>query len=138
MRPCPYPVFQPEVAARAIVHAAFHPRRETWIGLPAAQAILGTRWLPGRWLDRYLATRGYRGQLLPTEQPAGPGNLYGPWEQDMGAHGRFDEIAKPRSMQAWFSRWRGTSSAAAALAAGYALARRRASQRSRPPQARPH
>ena len=32
--------YQREVAARAIVFAAFHPRRELWVGLPTVRAIL--------------------------------------------------------------------------------------------------
>jgi NAD(P)-dependent dehydrogenase (short-subunit alcohol dehydrogenase family) len=119
------PVFQPEVAARAIVHAAFHPRRETWVGFPAAKAIMGARWLPGRWIDRYLAKSGYSGQLLPKEKQPGPGNLFEAWDTDEGSHGRFDAIAKSRSAEALLSRWRGTASAAAGLLAGFALARRR-------------
>lgn len=117
------PVFQPEVAARAIVHAALHPRRESWIGFPAAKGILGARWLPGRWIDRYLSKTAYGGQLLPSGKPPGEGNLFHPWETDMGSHGRFDAVAKTRSTEAWLSRWRGTASAAAGVAAGLALAR---------------
>jgi hypothetical protein len=124
------PVFQPEVAARAIVHAAFHPRRETWVGYPAMQAILGSRLLPGRWIDRYLATRGSSGQLTNEPSPFTEGNLWQPRQAARGSHGRFDAIAKHRSAEAWLSRWRGTASAAAALVAGYAIARRHASRRS--------
>lgn len=123
------PVFQPEVAARAIVHAAFHPRRETWVGYPAMQAILGSRLLPGRWIDRYLAARGYSSQL--TGDPASPaeGNLWEPQLAANGSHGRFDPIARKHSAEAWLSRWRGTASAAAALIASYAVARRHALHR---------
>jgi NAD(P)-dependent dehydrogenase (short-subunit alcohol dehydrogenase family) len=118
------PVFQPEVAARAIVHAAFHPRRETWVGYPAMRAILGSRLLPGRWIDRYLATRGYTGQLTAEPAPQSEGNLWQPRQAAHGSHGRFDPIARNHSAEAWLSRWRGTASAAAALIAGYAVARR--------------
>lgn len=30
-QPAP-PIYQPEIAARAIVHAALHPRRQIWVG----------------------------------------------------------------------------------------------------------
>src|SRR5215208_6895503 len=33
------PIFQPEVAAEAIVHASRYPRREIWVGMPTLQAI---------------------------------------------------------------------------------------------------
>jgi NAD(P)-dependent dehydrogenase (short-subunit alcohol dehydrogenase family) len=37
------PIFQPEVAARAIVWAARHRRREVWVGGPTVRAILADR-----------------------------------------------------------------------------------------------
>src|SRR3954470_19292662 len=37
------PMYQPEVAARAIAWAAEHPRRELWVGLPTVYTILGER-----------------------------------------------------------------------------------------------
>lgn len=59
MRPQPVPpIFQPEVAARAIVEAALNPgRREVWVGLPTVITILGNKLAPGL-LDRYLARTG--------------------------------------------------------------------------------
>ena len=41
-RPVP-PVFQPEVAARAIYFSATHRRREVWVGFPTVGAILANR-----------------------------------------------------------------------------------------------
>src|SRR4051812_12046470 len=35
------PIYQPEVVARAIHHAAHHPRREVMVGWPTVKAILG-------------------------------------------------------------------------------------------------
>ena len=59
-RPQPVPpIFQPEVAARAIVFAALHRRREVWVGMPTVQTILANRLVPGL-LDRELARRVYR------------------------------------------------------------------------------
>ena len=55
------PIYQPEVAARTIVHAAAHPRRAYWVGLPTALTILGNRVVPDL-LDRYLARRGFDSQ----------------------------------------------------------------------------
>jgi NAD(P)-dependent dehydrogenase (short-subunit alcohol dehydrogenase family) len=41
------PIFQPEVAADAIVWAADSGRREVWVGLPTVKAIVGDRVAPG-------------------------------------------------------------------------------------------
>ena len=58
-RPQPVPpIYQPEIPARAIYFAAFHPRRQTWIGFPTVKAIIGNRIAPGL-IDRYLAKSGY-------------------------------------------------------------------------------
>ncbi|GAB2966101.1 SDR family oxidoreductase [Amycolatopsis acidiphila] len=49
------PIYQPEVAAKAIVHAADHPqRREYWVGASTVGTLLGDKIAPGL-LDRYLA-----------------------------------------------------------------------------------
>ena len=52
------PIYQPEVAARAIVRAAEHPRREYWVGAPTVAAIIGSRLIPGL-LDHYLGRTGF-------------------------------------------------------------------------------
>ncbi|MBW3537261.1 MAG: SDR family oxidoreductase [Actinobacteria bacterium] len=100
-RPQPVPpIFQPEVAARSIVAAADHPGREVWVGGPTVATILANRLAPSL-LDRYLARNGVKSQL--TEDPAdpdAPGNLFLTVEGDYAAHGRFDDRAKPRSLQA--------------------------------------
>ena len=116
------PIYQPEVAARAIVHAAEHPRREYWVGMPTVGAIMGTRLFPAL-LDRYLARTGFKSQQTPEPaDPDRPDNLWEPVPGDLGAHGRFDQRAHPRSLQAWASAHRralvatGTAAAAGALA----------------------
>lgn len=98
-RPQPMPpIFQPEVPARAIVYAAFHNRREMWLGLPTIGIILANRIAPAA-LDRYLAKSGYSGQLTPEPKPAdAPDNLFGPVPGSYGAHGRFDGQAYGRSI----------------------------------------
>jgi short-subunit dehydrogenase len=93
------PVYQPEVAARAIFFAATHKRRQIWLGYPTVKAILANRVAPGL-IDRYLAKVGYSGQMTaaPTE-PGAPANLFEPVPGDFGAHGRFDSEAKPTSWE---------------------------------------
>src|SRR5205823_3520334 len=101
------PIFQPEVAARAIVWAAYHRRREVMVGGSTVKAILGNKVIPGL-LDRYLARFGYDSQQ--TEEPADPNrpnNLWKPIATDHGAHGRFDSKSKSWSVQCWANTHRG-------------------------------
>jgi NAD(P)-dependent dehydrogenase (short-subunit alcohol dehydrogenase family) len=127
------PIYQPEVAADGIVHAADHPRRrEYWVGGSTVATLLANAVAPGV-LDRYLARTGYKSQQTGEPRGAGqPANLWqpadGPREADQGAHGRFDDQAKRRSPQLWASQHHGLVGAAAgaALAAvGAAIWRRR-------------
>src|SRR3954471_5242629 len=81
------PIYQPEVAAEAIVFAAHARRREIYVGWPSARAILANKIVPGL-LDHYLASKGYSGQLTPEPVPAdAPDNLYNAVPRDFGAHG---------------------------------------------------
>jgi short-subunit dehydrogenase len=92
------PIFQPEVAAEAIVYAANSRRRQLVVGWPAVKAVYGEKVAPGL-LDRILARDAYEEQQL--DEPLGderPGNLFEPVPGDFSAHGRFDEQAKPRSL----------------------------------------
>ena len=95
-RPVP-PVFQPEVAAKAIVWAAEHRPRELKVGWPTVRAVYVNRVFPGR-LDRYLAAKGFDAQQEdePTE-PSRRDNLFEPLRGDHGAHGRFDAESRSRS-----------------------------------------
>jgi MYXO-CTERM domain-containing protein len=111
-------IYQPEIAARAIVWASEHRRRELWVGLPTEQAILGTRLAPGL-LDRLLARLGY-GQQSALPPPA-QDNLYDPLPGDRGAHGRFDAEAARRSPHFWAATHPKTYYAAFALAGLLAL-----------------
>jgi NAD(P)-dependent dehydrogenase (short-subunit alcohol dehydrogenase family) len=97
-KPVP-PIYQPEVAARAVAEAAARPRRELWVGGSTLQAILGNRLAPGL-LDRYLARTGYDAQQTaePVERDR-PDNLDGPLPGDRGAHGRFDAEARPSALR---------------------------------------
>lgn len=94
------PIYQPEVAARAVVRAAEHPaRREWWVGASTAFTIIGNALAPG-FADRYLARTGYDAQQ--TRKQVSPGradNLFEPVAGDRGAHGDFDSQAHGRSAQ---------------------------------------
>ena len=98
------PIYQPEVAADAVVFAAEHPEaRQFWVGGSTAATVVANRLVPGL-LDRYLARTGFDSQQ--TDEPSPPnrfGNLYRPLDEnvDLGAHGEFDDRATGRSLQLW-------------------------------------
>jgi short-subunit dehydrogenase len=105
------PIFQPELAAEAIVWAVDHRRREVLVGWPTVKAVLGNSLMPW-YVDRYLARFGYDAQQT-TEPVAAdrPDNLFAPVPHDYGAHGRFDRGARSSSAEWWLVKHR-----AAALA----------------------
>jgi len=109
-------IYQPEIAAQAIVWASEHRRRELWVGLATEQAILGTRIAPGL-LDRILARLGIDGQQSALPPPL-EDNLYTPLPGDRGAHGRFDAEAASRSPHLWAATHPKTYYAAAIALAG--------------------
>jgi NAD(P)-dependent dehydrogenase (short-subunit alcohol dehydrogenase family) len=97
------PIFQPEVAARGIVWAASHRRRELFVGRSAVWTIWLNKLLPGLG-DRYLAKTAYEGQQ--TDEPVDadrPDNLFSPVAGDFGAHGTFADRASNRSWQLWLT-----------------------------------
>lgn len=95
------PVFQPEVAAEAIVWAAEHRPREVNVGFPTVKAIWANKVMP-EFLDRYLAWTGYDAQQTgePVD-PDRPDNLWTPAPGMAAAHGKFDRQARARSWQFW-------------------------------------
>ncbi|WP_327294000.1 MULTISPECIES: SDR family oxidoreductase [unclassified Streptomyces] len=122
------PIYQPEVAARAIVFAADHPRRKQyWVAGSTAATILAQKFAAPL-LDRYLGRTGYDSQQTAERVPERPGNLWEPMDKsgakDYGAHGSFDNNAHTRSVQVWASqhaRLVSAVSAAIALGVGRAL-----------------
>jgi hypothetical protein len=128
-RPQPVPpIYQPEIAGRALLHAAEHPRRrEWWVGGTTVATILANAVAPGA-LDRYLGRTGYESQQTDEPaDPARPANLWAPVDadDDHGAHGGFDRRAHPRSAQWWLTTHRGALAAAAGAFGAVALGRRR-------------
>jgi hypothetical protein len=95
------PIFQPEVAARAIVWAAHHPQRQLMVGWPTIKAILGNAVAPAA-ADLYLARTGYQAQQTDEPVPADrPDNLFEPVPGAQAAHGPFDNRARRQSIQLW-------------------------------------
>jgi NAD(P)-dependent dehydrogenase (short-subunit alcohol dehydrogenase family) len=124
------PIYQPEVAGRAVRFAADHPgRKQYWVGASTVATLLGNRLAAGV-LDRYLARTGYdsqqTGEPVPEDRPH---NLWEPLDgeggaaRDFGAHGVFDDRSHPRSAQLWLSKHaRAAWTATAATALGAATA----------------
>ena len=133
-RPRPLaPVFDPDVAAEAILHVVDHPRRELFVGGRITSAVALNSVAPGV-LDWYLARGAVEGQQASEpDLPGRPDNLWMAPDDaiDWGARGRFGAEAKPQSIHLRASKHRGALAAAAAAGAGtMALARLR-SRRSR-------
>lgn len=95
------PIYQPEVAAEAIVWAATHDRRAIAVGLPSVITIWGNKLFPGLG-DHYLARTGYKSQQTDEPRdPDRPHNLWQPVAGDHGAHGAFGDRARNHSWQFW-------------------------------------
>jgi short-subunit dehydrogenase len=116
------PIYQPELAAEAIYHAAHHYRREWTLGMITDLVLLGNKLAPG-FGDRYMAKTGYESQMTDeAEDPDRPHNLWEPLPGDHGAHGRFDRQARSRSAQWWLTKNRGWVALAGLALAGATLA----------------
>ena len=113
------PIFEPEVAAKAIIFASTHRRREIWVGGPTVEAIAAQKFFPGL-LDRYLGKTGFDAQQYDgAADPNRPNNLWEPLPGDHGPHGDFASRSHSSSLQLNLDlnrRWIGIG----ALAAGAA------------------
>jgi short-subunit dehydrogenase len=97
-------IYQPEVAADAIIFAAEHGRREIMVGWSTYKAIVGNKIAPW-YADRVLAKSGFKGQQTDeAEDPNRQHNLWEPLPGDHGAHGVFGDQAKGRSFGLWLSK----------------------------------
>ena len=96
-------IYEPEVAAQAILFAATHNRRSVWVGYSTYKAILGNYVAPG-YADHELARNGYKGQQ--TDMPDSPdrkNNLWEPVGEDRGTHGGFGKQSSNESITFWMS-----------------------------------
>ena len=115
------PIYQPEVAAEAILWAARHPRRELLVGLPTQITVWGNKFFPGLG-DLYLGRTGYSAQQHdgPRDESR-PDNLWEPVDEtkDHGARGSFSNQSYSQSWGLWAAQNRGwLALAGGALAAG--------------------
>lgn len=109
-------IFEPEIAAKAIVYAAKHNRREIYVGFPTVKAIVGNKISPG-YADFVLSRKGYKGQQ--TDEPEEPNRINNLWEPVPGPHsayGPFHDKAKKFSPQLWLNMNRGVIAASIAAA----------------------
>jgi NAD(P)-dependent dehydrogenase (short-subunit alcohol dehydrogenase family)/cytochrome c2 len=94
------PIFQPEVGADAVHHAVRHDvGREFLVAWPTVKAVVGEKFVPA-YIDRKLGREGYEGEQ--TDEPAEPDrpdNLWEPAPGTFGAHGRFDDRARDKSIE---------------------------------------
>ncbi len=119
------PIYEPELVAKAVVHAAEHPRRrEYWVGSSTVGTLAANAIVPGL-LDRYLARTGFGSQQ--TDDPAdshAPANLWEPADgddgRDFGADGVFGRKSHQHDPQLWASRHHGLLAAAGGVAGALA------------------
>jgi short-subunit dehydrogenase len=127
-RPVP-PVYQPEVIASSIVHAAETAPRELVVGRSSMQLVAGSMVAPGI-VDRILAAKAYGGQQDSEPAQTRPDNLFEPAPGDFGSHGRFGDESSTSGGDIALGAARGASAVfGVALLAGitvaaYALGRR--------------
>lgn len=97
-RPMPVPpIYEPEVAARAILKAARQAPRELWVGKASFQSIIGNMVMPGL-LDRLLAKQAWDGQMTGEPAPERPDNLEDPVTELHRTRGRFENEAKSKAL----------------------------------------
>jgi NAD(P)-dependent dehydrogenase (short-subunit alcohol dehydrogenase family) len=115
-------IYQPEVAADAIYFAAHARRKSFLVGMPTVESAAVQK-IAASALDHYLADAAWIGsqtdQSAPVRDARNPDNFWHPVPGDRGAHGPFDDQAKPRSLQVWANKHRGWLALAGA---GLALA----------------
>ena len=116
------PIFEPEVAARAIYWAAHQRRRELYVGFPTSVAIYGQELAPG-FADRHLGRTGYESQQTGEPVPPNrPDNLFEPVSGNWAAHGVFSSRAAASSPATWLERHRGAAGTVLAGLGLFALA----------------
>jgi short-subunit dehydrogenase len=111
------PVYEPEIAAEAISHAAFGRHRDVWVGLSGlGRRLVGL--VAPTLLDRRQAVHSYAAQLEknPAESDA-PDSLFAPVPGAYAAHGRFDLNAR-KTMPPLITTTVRTALVGAALAVG--------------------
>lgn len=98
------PIYQPEIAANAVLYAADNPKRKQYyVGMSTVLSLTANKCFASV-LDSYLARTGYASQQTNDRvEPSRPNNLWQPVdkanERDFGAHGIFDDRSHSRAPQ---------------------------------------
>ena len=127
------PIFQPELASKAIVWAAHHNRRDIYVGGSTIKAVWANKVAPSI-LDHYLVVTNYSAQQAPEAvEPNRTNNLFEPVPGRQKSHGSFDSKARRRSLQFWVTThrsWIGLAGSAVLCLGLWALKKNR--QKGRP------
>ncbi len=114
------PIYDPEVAADAVLWAARHRWREVIVGNSTLMTVTGNKVAPGL-LDHYLAHAAYEGQhghqRLESERS---GNLFEPVAGYHAVRGPFDADSKQWSLPFWATTYPATVLGGGLLLAGIA------------------
>lgn len=98
------PVYDPALAAEAVLWTIENPQREVWVGWQVWKAILGQKLLPG-FLDRYMSGQAWEGQLTDKEPKADRAdNLFSTVENKHGVKGPFTDREVTRKPVLWHVR----------------------------------
>ena len=98
----PPPIYEPNIVADAILHAAEYPARDLVVG-GAAKAIILSQAVSPRLLDALLQARGVDVHYTREPKPEdAPDNLFEPVEGHNAVEGSFGYRAHPRSLYNWF------------------------------------
>lgn len=93
------PIYQPEVAARAVAWAADYGYREVNVGGQTMAIIALNKLLPSAG-DIYTARTAFDAQMIDEpEEPDRPNNLWEPVPGDHGAHGTFGDRARRKTLK---------------------------------------
>ena len=120
------PIYQPEIAAKAIYWTSLHPRRELNVAAVTSLSLIANKLAPGL-LDRYLARTNYQAQQTDQLGREHEDNLFVAVDDDLdiGAHGSFDTRSKTSSVHLWLNTHRALAAVGAAASAMAALGIRR-------------
>jgi NAD(P)-dependent dehydrogenase (short-subunit alcohol dehydrogenase family) len=92
------PIYQPEPYAEAALFCMEHPIRELPVSWGAQKLLWGQKLSP-RAGDLVLRRNGWKGQHTGEPKPIdSPDNLFETLPGDPGAHGRFDDRSRPRTL----------------------------------------
>ncbi len=102
VRPMPVPpIYQPELAAEAVLYAAEHPMRDIVVGGAGKSLALANRLSP-RAADRILEAIAFKGQRSETPKPEdSPHNLFEHLEGHDRVHGPYSQGARSTSLWTW-------------------------------------